>query len=75
MHDDRLVGKISPRVGQKRDTLVVEGIHREPDVKPTAVLSKADVAELQDLAAFRGVRNIEYGQALPESWRAQLLTS
>ncbi|MFJ9036794.1 winged helix-turn-helix domain-containing protein [Streptomyces sp. NPDC102406] len=75
VHDDRLVGRISPRVERKRDSLLVEGIHLEPGVKPTAALRRAVVGQLEDLAAFRGVRDIEYGEVLPDGWRAALLSS
>ncbi|MFE9257346.1 winged helix-turn-helix domain-containing protein [Streptomyces sp. NPDC006879] len=75
VHQDRLVGRISPRVERKGDRLVVEGIFLEPDVKPTATLRRAVVEQLEDLASFRAVHEIEYGTALPDSWRAQLLRS
>src|SRR5690606_41857465 len=75
VHEDRLVGRISPRVERKRDTLVVEGIYLEPEVKPTAALRRAVVGQLEELAAFRGVHGIEYGEVLPDGWRAALLSS
>ncbi|MFF4832703.1 winged helix-turn-helix domain-containing protein [Streptomyces sp. NPDC001315] len=69
LHEDRLVGRISPRFERKRGVLVVEGVWLESDVRPTAALGRAVVGQLEDLAAFGGATGIEYGETLPQPWR------
>jgi uncharacterized protein YcaQ len=72
LHDDRMVGRVAPRFDRPRATLVVEGLWLEPDVAPTAALRKAVMAELADLAGFVGAGAVEYGDVVPERWRAAL---
>jgi uncharacterized protein YcaQ len=72
LHGDALVGRVSPRLDRRRGTLLVEGLYLEPDVRPTAHLCRAVVGQLTDLAAFVGATAIEYGDAVPDRWRAML---
>lgn len=75
LHEDRLVGRISPRVERKRGTLVVEGVFLEAGVKPTESLRRAVAEQLEALATFGEATGIEYEEKLPESWRPRLLRS
>ncbi|MFD7378465.1 winged helix-turn-helix domain-containing protein [Streptomyces mirabilis] len=75
LHEDRLVGRISPRRDRNRGTLLVEGLYLEPDVRPTVALRKAVTGQLADLATLVGATDVEYGETVPEPWRAALRRS
>lgn len=68
LHQDLLVGRVSPRFERTRGALVVEGVRLEPEVTPTAELGRAVLARLEDLAAFGGATRSEYGETLPPPW-------
>ncbi|MFI6486663.1 winged helix-turn-helix domain-containing protein [Streptomyces sp. NPDC050564] len=72
LHGDRLVGRTSPRFDRSRGVLVIEGLYLEADIKPTAELCRAVVAQLADLATLVGARGIEYGDRVPDRWRPLL---
>jgi uncharacterized protein YcaQ len=75
LHGDEFVGRLAPKVDRRKRRVTVEGLWLEPEVKPTAALRKAIVAELAALAAFAGADTIEYAEPLPAKWRAALLAA
>lgn len=72
LHDDQLVGRISPKVDRRRNVLTIEGLYLEPDVRPTEDLYHAVTEQINDLAAFAGAETVEYSSQVPESWLAKL---
>lgn len=69
---DRLIGRIAPRVDRRRGVLQVEGLYLEPDIRPTPDLLRAVGGPIEDLAIFTGATGVEYGDMVPEAWRAKL---
>jgi uncharacterized protein len=54
LHEDRLVGKVDATADRKASVLQVHAIHE--DVKFTRAMAKTVGAELEDLAAWLGLR-------------------
>ncbi len=61
LHDDRLVGKLDAIADRKASTLRVHAIH--PDVRFTKAMTKAVHAELDDLASWLGLDDVELAGA------------
>jgi uncharacterized protein YcaQ len=57
LHEDRLVGKLDAAADRKASVLRVNAIHE--DVKFTRAMTKAVLAELEDLASWLGLSAIE----------------
>jgi uncharacterized protein YcaQ len=57
LHDDRLVGKVDAISDRKASTLRVHAIHE--DVRFTRAMTKAVLAELDDLASWLGLGAVE----------------
>ncbi len=57
LHHDRLVGKVDAAADRKASVLRVQAIHE--DVKFTRTMTKAVQAELDDLAAWLGLSQVE----------------
>ena len=57
LHDDRLVGKLDATADRKASVLRVNAIHE--DVKFTRAMSKAVLAELEDLASWLGMDAVQ----------------
>ena len=55
LHDDRLVGKLDATADRKAKTLVVNAIHQ--DVRFTKTMTAAVRAEIEDLAAWLGLKS------------------
>lgn len=68
---DRFVARIDLAVDRKRDRLVAHAVHAEPNVPRGRRLPRAIRRELERLAAWRGVSEIEIGTA-PDAWRLDL---
>jgi hypothetical protein len=59
LHADRLIGKVDARADHKASVLRVNAIHE--DVAFTAAMTKAVRAELEDLAAWLGLGDVDLG--------------
>src|SRR5688572_22113860 len=57
LHHDRLIGKVDAKADRKASVLRVHAIHQ--DVTFTRTITRAVQAELEDLAAWLGLRAIE----------------
>jgi uncharacterized protein YcaQ len=58
LHDDRLIGRIDPRVDREHGTLVVNAVHLEPGPKPDRATGRAVARALDDLAQFTGMARV-----------------
>ena len=58
LRDDRLIGRIDPRVDRDKDTFVVNAVHLEPGVKRDRATGRAVAKALQDLAKFTGMSHV-----------------
>jgi uncharacterized protein len=59
LHDDRLIGKVDAIADRKASVLRVHAIHE--DVKFTRTMAKDVQAELEDLASWLGLAEVETG--------------
>lgn len=72
LHGDRLIGRIDPQMDRKRKTLNVNAVYAEPDAPADATTAQSVAQSIQELAAFLGATRIDYGDRLPDGWRAAL---
>ena len=71
LHEDRLIGRVDPKMDRVRGVLTVNAIHAEPRA-PKA--GRAVATAIESLAAFLGAREINYNkQRLPSIWKRELL--
>ena len=68
LHDDQLIGRISPRMDWQSKQLTIEAIYLEPPVKPLVKSGKAVIKAIEELAHFLGAQQIDYG-VMPDAWR------
>jgi uncharacterized protein YcaQ len=68
---DRLVARCDLAIDRKASRLNVRAVHAEPGLRAGARLPKAIRRELERLATWRGVKEIEVGAA-PDAWRQHL---
>jgi uncharacterized protein YcaQ len=64
LHDDRLIGRIDPRVDREHETLVVNAVHLEPGVKPDLTTGRAVARALGDLAQFTGMSRVSISSGI-----------
>jgi len=57
LHEDRLVGKVDATADRKRSVLEVHAVHE--DVRFTRAITKAVTAELEDLASWLGLADVD----------------
>jgi uncharacterized protein len=57
LHEDRLVGKVDATADRKRSVLEVHAVHE--DVRFTRAITKAVTEELEDLASWLGLADVE----------------
>jgi uncharacterized protein len=67
LHGDRLIGRVDPALDRASGRLVVNAIHPEPDVPPSA--GPAVATALEELAAFVGATGVDLRQPPPKVWR------
>lgn len=70
LHRDRLVGRLDPRFDRSSGLLTVNAVHAEPDAD--ASCGPAIARAIEDLASWRGARDIVYGRTVPPIWRRAL---
>ena len=68
LHGDRLVGKVDAVADREQSVLRVAAIHE--DVRFDRALTRAVLAELEDLASWLGLEAVELAGSLPGA-RAQ----
>ncbi len=71
LHEDKLIGRIDPKLDRESGMLIVNAVHAEPGAPKSA----APVREaIESLATFLGARQINYNkQRVPSSWKRKLL--
>lgn len=62
---DRLIGRMDPRLDRAQRRLVVQSLHLEPAVRPTASLRRALRAALESFAAFHGADRMTVERTVP----------
>ncbi|TMI99727.1 MAG: hypothetical protein E6H01_10805 [Bacillati bacterium ANGP1] len=68
LHEDRLIGRVDPEVDRARNVLVINTVYAEPGAPATRSVVTAIKRAVEDLAAFLGVRGIEFSGRLPGRW-------
>lgn len=62
---DRLIGRMDPRLDRAQKRLVVQNLHLEPAVRPTASLRRALRTALESFAAFHGADRVTVQRTVP----------
>jgi uncharacterized protein YcaQ len=70
LHDDRLIGRIDPRMDRKAQRLHVNAVHAEPDAPQDAKTAHSVAGAISELADFLGAREVVYSERVPESWQS-----
>ncbi|MCW5853613.1 MAG: YcaQ family DNA glycosylase, partial [Anaerolineae bacterium] len=65
LRGDRLIGRVDPRLDRKRQTLVVNAVHAEPDAPQDEATGQAVREAIESLAEFVGARSITYPSSSP----------
>ena len=74
LHGDRLIGRIDPFFDRSARRLRIRAVHAEPEA-PSDGFAIARVRRASDdLAAFLGAEDVTFDGAVPDAWRAALLT-
>ena len=68
LHGDRLVGRADLAIDRRAGRLVAHAVHREPDAPRGAGIGRAVRRELERLAAWQGVAELEL-RAVPAQWQ------
>ena len=68
LHEDKLVGRIDPKLDRKTGTLHVNAVYAEEWVGATAVDGQTIHNTIKQLAAFLGEKQIVYGETMPVIW-------
>jgi hypothetical protein len=72
LHNDRLIGRIDPRMDRKAKQLHVNAVHAEPDAPGGLETGQAIAGAINELADFLGAREVVYTERVPEIWKASL---
>ena len=73
LHEDRLIGRIDPKMDRKAGILRINAVYAEPDAPQDAAVGQAIAATITDLAHFLGAREIAYHrESIPPAWQAAL---
>ncbi|HEU5298453.1 MAG TPA: crosslink repair DNA glycosylase YcaQ family protein, partial [bacterium] len=62
---DRLIGRMDPRLDRPQKRLVVQNLHLEPAVRPTASVRRALHTALESFAAFHGADRVTVQRTVP----------
>lgn len=65
LHQDRLIGRLDPKVDRQNNHLVINSFHLEPEVTLDPPTARAVEDSIQALAAFVGAETIEYPAGCP----------
>ncbi|TYB57775.1 winged helix-turn-helix domain-containing protein [Nonomuraea sp. PA05] len=68
LHEERLIGRLVPRMDRRRGVLEIEGVFPE-DTATEASAVRAVTGAIEELATFAGAREIVYGEKVAASWR------
>lgn len=73
VHDDRLIGRVSPQFDRARGRLVVDAVYAEPRAPLNRATGRAVAGAIQELATFLGATGIDVdSQRVPAAWRPAL---
>jgi uncharacterized protein YcaQ len=67
LHGDRLIGRADLAIDRKRARLVAHALHREPDAPRGKAMARAVTRELERLARWQNVTDIELRE-VPDAW-------
>jgi uncharacterized protein len=69
LHDDRLIGRVDPRMDRKTGTLHIQNVYAEDKAPANARTVKAVRRTIEDLARFLDAKQIDWGE-VPAQWSA-----
>ena len=68
LHDDRLIGRIDPKIDRKTKILHIYAVHAEEGAPDTIETGHAVADAVRQLGRFLGAQEIQYGDTLPSIW-------
>ena len=68
LHDDRLIGRIDPKMDRKTRILYVHAIHVEEGAPDTVAVARGVAGAIERLGRFLGAEQIRYGDIVPSGW-------
>jgi len=72
LHEDRLIGRIDPKMDRKTGVLHINNMYHEKDASMTHRTGKQIASAIEDLGMFLGAKKIETPRTVPEGWRKAL---
>ena len=69
LHEDRLIGRIDPKMDRKTGILHIQSVHKEPEVHTSADMLRSVRAAIDDLAAFLNAGEVLFSDHLPAEWK------
>lgn len=73
LHQDRLVGRLDPKLERKSGLLRLESLHLEPGVAPDEQLTQAVAATLRDFMKFHRASELQIALSRPPEFGQKLL--
>ncbi len=70
LHDDRLIGRVDPKIDRMSKTLHVYAVHAEEGAPDNIETGRAVAGAVRQLGRFLGAREICFGDTLPAAWAA-----
>jgi uncharacterized protein len=72
VHGENLIGRIDPSLDKENGRLIINSVHAEPGAAKTKEAAADIRAEIDRLAAFVGMKEVEYLSPVPDFWRNSL---
>jgi len=69
LHEDRLIGRIDPKMDRKTGALHINAVYTEPDAPQDPATGQAVAAAIVELALFLKAGDIAYTNRAPKSWQ------
>lgn len=69
---DRLIGRIDPTMDRKSETLHINSVHTEPDLKNSREPVRRVSEAIANLGDFLGAKKVVYSSKVPDEWKSHL---
>ncbi|MCJ7425477.1 winged helix DNA-binding domain-containing protein [Candidatus Bathyarchaeota archaeon] len=73
LHGDRFIGRIDPVMDRKNGILTIKAVCAEPDAPKSNEAVQAIANAIEELRAFLGAKEIQYGSRVPAVWKSILV--
>lgn len=69
---EKLIGRIDPRLDKESRTLLIHGVHAEPDAPRDRDVAARIGETISRLARFVGATRVTYPSSVPKAWKSEL---